>query len=183
VGASVVVTAAAGLGALPLRSPSSTSKADATPGRATVSPALRVAGGHRATVTGPAALSRPIARPPAAAVPRTRRRHAPAPADHTAAAVQAGAAAPPAVAPSQPVGSPSPAAHGKSSLPRGRSGLSHGKSSEAPGHKKVAGAQSAAAGSAGTDKTKPKQVPPGQAGTAGKSASAPGHLKSASPAE
>ena len=183
VGASVVVAAAAGLGALPLRSPSSTSKAHATPGRAAVSPAVRVAGGHRATVTGPAAVSRPTARPSAPAVPRTRRRHAPAPADHTATTGQAGAAAPQAVAPSPPVASPAPAVHGKSALPHGKSGLSHGKSSEAPGHNKVAGAQSAAAGSAGTDKTKPKHVLPGQAGTVGKSAGAPGHLKSASPAK
>jgi RNA polymerase sigma factor (sigma-70 family) len=189
VGASVVVTAAAGLGALPLRSPSSTSKAHATPGRAAVSPALGVAGGHRAAVGGPAAVSRPIARLPMAAVPRTRRHHAPAPANHTATTSQAGAAAPPAVAPSPPVGSPAPAVHGKSALPHGKSGLSHGKSglshgksSAAPGHSKVAGAQ-ADAGSAGTDTTKPKHVPAGKAGTAGRSAGAQGHLKSASPAK
>jgi len=182
-GATVVVTAAAGLGALPLRSPSSTSKAHATPGRAAVSPAVRVAGGHRATVAGPAALSRPIPRPPVAAAPRTRRLHAPAPApaNHSAASSQAGSAAPQAVAPPQPVAAP--AAPGKSALPHGKSGLSHGKSSAAPGHNKGVGAQPAAAGSAGTDTTKPKQVPPGQAGSAGKSASAPGHLKSASPSE
>jgi hypothetical protein len=73
--------------------------------------------------------------------------------------------------------------HGKSPLPHGKSGLPHGKSSEAPGHNKVAGAQSAAAGPAGIDKTKPKHVPPGQAGNAGKSAGAKGHLKSASPSK
>jgi RNA polymerase sigma factor (sigma-70 family) len=185
IGATVVVTAAAGLGALPLRSPSSTTRAHATPGRAAASPAVR-AGDHRATVTRPAALSRPIARPLGAAVPRTRRRHAraPAPANHTPTTSQAGAAAPQGVAPSRPVASPTPAAHGKSALPHGESGLSHGKSSAAPGHNKVAGAQSAAtAGSTAAGKTKPKLVPPGQGGSAGKSAGAPGHLKSASPAK
>jgi RNA polymerase sigma factor (sigma-70 family) len=193
VGATVIVTAAAGLGALPLRSPSSQPKAHANPAHAGASPAVRVGVGRRATVAAPAALSRPVARPVSAAVPRTRRRHppapAPAPANHTATTIQAGAAGPQALAPSPPVGSPAPAAHGKSALPHGKSGLSHGKSglshgksSEAPGHNKPAGAGPAAAGSAGTD-TKPEHVPPGQAGTAGKSAGAQGHLKSAPPAK
>jgi RNA polymerase sigma factor (sigma-70 family) len=182
VGATVVVTAAAGLGALPLRSHPNTPKAHANPAHAGASTAVRVGVGSRAIVAAPATVSRPVARPRSAAVPRVRRRHASTPVKH---ATQAGSAAPHAAAPSQPVAAPAPATHGKSALPHGKSalphgksGLSHGKSSLAPGHTKVAGARSNAA-----QKAKPAHVSPGQAGTAGKSAVAPGHLKSASPAK
>jgi RNA polymerase sigma factor (sigma-70 family) len=182
VSATVVVTAAAGLGAIPLHSHPSRPNARAAraPGAA-----ASVGRGHQAFVTAPRTLLRPIARPPAAAVPRTRRHHAPAPAKHAAAAAaattRAGAAPSQAAVPSQPVASTTPAAPaapGKSALPHGKSGLSHGKSTAAPGHTKVAGKQPSSA-----DKPKPAHVPPSQAGTAGKSGAAPGHLKSAAAAK
>jgi RNA polymerase sigma factor (sigma-70 family) len=176
VSATVVVTAAAGLGALPLHSHSSKRNAHAAraPGGA-----ARVAGNHRATVAAPATRSQPIARPPATAFPRTRRHHAPAPAKHVAVTTsQAGSAAPRTTPSSQPAASPAPVTHGKSALPHGRSGLPHGKSSEAPGHTKAVGA-----GSTASKKVKAAHIPPGQTKTAGKSASSPGHLKSESRAK
>jgi RNA polymerase sigma factor (sigma-70 family) len=186
VGATVVVTAAAGLGALPLHSRSSTRSAHATPGRTAAPAKVSAAGGHRRTVAAPVALSRPIARPPAAAAPPVRRRNTPGPAKHAPARTPAAAPVPLAVAPPQRVASPVPARHGKralphgkSGLPHGKSGLSHGKSAQAPGHTKVAKLGSATMGSAAAPKVKPVHIPPGQAGTAGKSASSPGHLKSA----
>jgi RNA polymerase sigma factor (sigma-70 family) len=183
VGATVVVTAAAGLGALPLHSHSTRPSAHATPGRAAAPSKASVAGGHRATVAAPAALSHPTSRPPAAAAPRARPRHTPAAVKHAAAGTQGPSPVPLAVTPSQPVVSPVPSTHGKSALPHGKrglshgkSGLSHGKSAQAPGHTKVS---EVASGSAAAPKTKPAHIPPGQSGTAGKSASSPGHLKSA----
>lgn len=185
VGATVVVTAAAGLGALPLRSHPNTPKPHATPAHAGASTGVRVGVGPRAAVGAPATVSRPVATPRSAPVPVVRRRHASTRVKRAATTTQAGSAAPQAAASSQPVAAPAPATHGKSALPHGKSalphgksGLSHGKSSLAPGHTKVAGARSNAAA-----KTKPAHVSPGQAGTAGKSAAAPGHVKSASPAK
>jgi len=178
VSATVVVTAAAGLGAIPLHSHSSPLNGHHARGPAA---AGHVARGRPVIVTAPGTVSGPIARPPAAAVPRTRRHHAPAPAKHAAAAAtttQAASAAPQAVVASPPVTSTAAAAPGKSALPHGKSGLSHGKSSEAPGHTKAAGA-----GSAAPSKVKPAHTPPGQTGTAGKSAASPGHLKSATNAK
>jgi RNA polymerase sigma factor (sigma-70 family) len=178
VSATVVVTAAAGLGALPLHSHSSTRNVHAAraPGSA-----ARVAGNHRATVAAPAPAtrSRPIARPPATAFPRTRRRHAPAPAKHAAITTsQAGSVAPQATPSSKPAAAPAPVTHGKSALPHGRSGLPHGKSSEALGHTKAVGA-----GSTASNKVKAAHIPPGQTKTVGKSTSSPGHLKSESRAK
>jgi RNA polymerase sigma factor (sigma-70 family) len=178
VGATVVVTAAAGLGALPrmltfIDRPS-TPSAHASPvrGAGTAGTAAR---SQRATMTAPGVLSRPVVRPPASTVTRSRRHHAPASA---ARGTQSGGGAQAAVAlegaaTPQPVASPTPSAHGNSGLPHGKSGLSHGKSSQAPGHTKVLGTGSAAANEA-----KPAHAPPGQTGTAGKSANSPGRLKS-----
>jgi RNA polymerase sigma factor (sigma-70 family) len=180
VGATVVVTAAAGIGALPkmltfIDRPS-TPSAHASPvrGAGTAGAAAR---SQRATMTAPGVLSRPVARPPEATVPRSRQRHAAASAKHGAhggAAARSGSAARQGTAPPQSAASPAPSAHGKSGLPHGKSGLAQGKSSQAPGHTKVAGTGSAAA-----NKAKPVHAPPGQTGTAGKSASSPGRLKSA----
>jgi RNA polymerase sigma factor (sigma-70 family) len=193
-GATVVVTGAAGLGALPLHSHPSTPSAHATPAPAAASSAVSVAGGHRPTVTAPAALSRPIARPPAAALPRTPRHRAPGPAKHAVATtLQAGSAPAQGTVTAQPVELPAPSAlgrsavphgksalpHGKSRLPRGKSGLPHGKSSHAPGHTRVRPAGSAAAGSAIAPSAKLAHSPPGQSGTVGESAISPGHIKSA----
>jgi RNA polymerase sigma factor (sigma-70 family) len=182
VGATVVVTAAAGLGALPLHSHRSTSRAHPTPGSAaaTSGAAVGAAPGHRAIETAPSVPSRLVARPPAAVIPGSPRHRAPASAKHRAHRSGAGGAkarSAPAqgAAPSQAVAS----APGKSGLAHGKSGLPHGESSEAPGHTKVVGAGSAAAGSAAANKAKPAHAPPGRIGTAGKSVSSPGHLNAA----
>jgi RNA polymerase sigma factor (sigma-70 family) len=172
VGATVVVTAAAGLGAIPLHSHSRLPNAHTARGRGG---AARVSGVHRAMVTAPGTLARPIARPPAAAIRRTSTHRAASPSKHAAATHSA----PLAVTPSQPIAPPASVPHGKRAVADGKSGLSHGKSAQAPGHTKTAGVQSAS-----TSKSKPAHVPPGQAGTAGKSGSSPGHLKkSESPAK
>ncbi|HET7048255.1 MAG TPA: sigma-70 family RNA polymerase sigma factor [Solirubrobacteraceae bacterium] len=180
VGATVVVTAAAGLGALPkmltfIDRPSAPS-AHASPVRptGTVGAAVRSQG---ATLTAPGVLSRPVARLRTKAVPRSHQHHAPASAKHGVhggASARSGSAAPHGTAPPRSVASPAPSAHGKSGLPHGKSGLSHGKSSQPPAHTKVAGT-----GSATANKAKPVHAPPGQTGTAGRSASSTGHLKSA----
>jgi RNA polymerase sigma factor (sigma-70 family) len=178
VGATVVVTAAAGLGALPavlpFRDRGSTAPARAVPGRAAGAASI-AAGGRRVTVTASGVLSRPLARPPAATVRRSRGAHAPASAKHgvQGAGARESATASQGAAPSQRAASPAPAAHGKSGLPHGKSGLPHGRSSEAPGHTRVA-----QAGSATAHKAKPSHAPAGLTGTAGKSANSPGHLKS-----
>ena len=133
VSATVVVTAAAGLGALPLHSHSSTSN-----GRPARGPAAagRVGGGHRALMTAPRTLLRPIV--------KTACRHRPA----DATTSRPGAAETRRAHPSRlPGRSPRPSPsqrprqrrHGKSALPHGKSGLAHGKSAQAPGHTKVAG--------------------------------------------
>jgi RNA polymerase sigma factor (sigma-70 family) len=194
VGATVVVTAAAGLGALPLQSHPGTSRAHPTPGgAATTSGAAAVgaAGSHRAIVTVPGAPSPPIARSPAAIVPRSPRHRVPASARHRTHGSGAGAAhaspgaarggAPVEAAASPAASAPgkSGLAHGKSGLLHGKSGLPHGKSGEAPGHTRVTGAGSAGAGSAPASKAKPAHTPPGQTGSAGKSAGSLGHLKAA----
>jgi RNA polymerase sigma factor (sigma-70 family) len=185
-GATVVVTAAAGLGALPLHFHGSTSSAHPTPGSAaaTSGAAVRAAGGHRAIVTAPTVLSRLVARPPAAIIPASPRHRAPASAKHRAhrsgaGGTQASSAPAHGAAPSQAVASPAASAPGNSGLAHGKSGLPHGRSSEAPGHTKVAAAGSGGAGPAATKKAKLTHAPPGQTDTAGKSANSPGHLKAA----
>jgi RNA polymerase sigma factor (sigma-70 family) len=181
VGATVVVTAAAGLGALPkmvtfIDRPSKPS-AHATPvgGAGTAGAAVR---SHQATMTAPGLLSRPLTRPPAAPVPRSRAHQAPASATrgtHSGGGTGAqSGVAPHGAGSSQPVTTPALPAHGNSGLPHGNSGLPHGKTGQAPGHTELAGT-----GSASANKTKPVPARPGQTGTAGKSASSLGHLKSA----
>ena len=176
VGVTVVVTAAAGLGALPkvlpLHAHRSTPSAPATLGHgaATAGAAVGAASGHRVTVTAPGAPSRPIASPPAAPVPRSHRHHVPPSTRHGGHGGEAHAAAPASAVIASPAAASTPASvvHGKSALP-------HGKSSQAPGHTRVTGAGAQAAHPA-----KPAHSPPGQTGTAGKSASSPGHYTAGS---
>ena len=172
VGATVVVTAAAGLGALPnvlsVVVGGGTPRAHATPASAGASGSESAAARHRATVTAPGPLSNPIARPAAATVPRLPGHHAPAPARHAAHRDgEAHAAAPAGATVASPAAAASPASpvHGKSSLP-------HGKSAQAPGHTRVTDA-----GSAATHPAKRAHQAPGQTETAGKSASSNGHNK------
>jgi RNA polymerase sigma factor (sigma-70 family) len=180
VGATVVVTAAVGLGALPKVSlaPAHSSKQSthATPHlRPSATAAGSAAVAHRATIKAPGRHSHAMARPPAHVLPGSSHHRAQASAKHRAhgaATAQAVSAPSQSAAASQSAASAAPSTHGKSGLPHGKSALPHGKSAEAPGHVR----KTAAAGSAARP-PKPVHAPPGKTRTAGKSASSPGHNK------
>jgi RNA polymerase sigma factor (sigma-70 family) len=177
VGATVVVTAAVGFGALPTVVPVG-HRGRAPSAHATHRSSVHPHAAGSAVATTPRATFRSLA--PTMAPPGHRSRHGSAPAGHAnrgSATTHSSSAA--GVTTYQPAASPTAISHGQSTLPHGQSAqphgqstLPHGKSAQAPGH-----LRKAAAGASAGQSSKPLHVAPGQTGTAGKSASSPGHNK------
>jgi RNA polymerase sigma factor (sigma-70 family) len=186
VGATVVVTAAVGFGALPSVVPVGHREGTPSP-HATPHTVVRAHRAGSAVAAAPPAASRLL--PAAPSPPHQPRHHGSAPASSRGAASGTHRAPASTVTTSHPAASPAATTHGQSALPHGKSALPHGnsalphgksalphgKSAQAPGH-----VRKAATGASAAQPSKPSHVAPGQTGTAGKSASSPAHNKTSS---